>query len=362
MIYNKNNDSHKEVKAPLFLGQQLGLHDTINVRHPVLEEIFQKQKALDWSEFEVDLSQDKNDFKTCPVGMRDLMIKNLAFQFELDSCASRATGSLIAPFISNPELWRCAIKIQEIEVLHAVTYSHIARMCLEDPNELIDEVYKNENIIKRANKVIDVFDDIHKLGAYFTLNTDVVDIKKTKIAILKYFAALYALERIQFMASFSATFSLVEQGYFFGIASLVQKILNDEMLHSQDFDKYVVKVLSEEFKEEYNDENVKEEIKAIIDEVVDSEYQWAEYLFTEGRSVIGLNEQLMKSWVDFNALEVYSAFGLVPNFEIVQTNPIPFMDRWMDIDKIQNANQEMANTNYRLNSYIDDTKGVIERL
>ena len=70
----------------------------------------------------------------------------------------------------------------------------------------------------------------------------------------------------------------------------------------------------------------------------------------------------MKKWVDFNALEVYNAFELEPFFEVVQENPIPFMDRWMDIDKIQNANQEIANTNYRLNSYIDDTKELLERL
>lgn len=362
MIYNKNNDSHKEAEAPLFLGQQLGLHDTINVRHPVLEEIFQKQKSVDWSEFEVDLSQDKNDFKTCPVEMRDIMLKNLAFQFELDSCASRATGSLIAPFVTNPELWRCAIKIQEIELLHAVTYSHIARMCLEEPNDLIEESYKNENIIARANKVVDVFEEIQKLGSLYILNPKSLDAKDLKKAILKYFAALYSLERIQFMSSFSATFALVEQGYFFGIASLVQKILNDEMIHSQDFDKYVVKVLAEEFKEEYADQELKAAIKAIIDEVVDSEYQWADYLFTEGRSIVGLNSDLMKAWVNFNAVEVYKAFDVECDFEILTTNPLPFMDRWMEIDKIQNANQEMANTNYRLNSYLDDTKGLIERL
>ena len=38
-------------------------------------------------------------------------------------------------------------------------------------------------------------------------------------------------------------------------------------------------------------------------------------------------------------------FWFTPRFfEVVQENPIPFMDRWMDIDKIQNANQEIANT------------------
>ena len=138
-----------------------------------------------FSEFEVDLSQDKNDFKTCPPNMRDIMLKNLAFQFELDSCASRATGSLIAPFVTNPELWRCAIKIQEIELLHAVTYSHIARMCLEEPNELIDEAYKNEAIIDRATKIIDVFSEIQKLGALYTISPKSVDIKELKKAFYR---------------------------------------------------------------------------------------------------------------------------------------------------------------------------------
>ena len=66
--------------------------------------MFQYLKSIDWNEKEVDLTRDKQQFESCPTSIRDIMIKNLAYQSELDSVASRSVGVLIAPFITNSEL------------------------------------------------------------------------------------------------------------------------------------------------------------------------------------------------------------------------------------------------------------------
>ena len=59
MIFNKDNTNHKEVETPLFLGQKLGIHDTINVKHPYLEQLFAQLKSIDWVEDEVNLDRDR---------------------------------------------------------------------------------------------------------------------------------------------------------------------------------------------------------------------------------------------------------------------------------------------------------------
>ena len=353
MIFNKDNTSHKEVETPLFLGQKLGIHDTINVKHPYLEQLFTQLKSIDWVEDEVNLDRDRLQFETCPKHIRDIMIKNLAFQAELDSIASRSAGVLIAPFISNSELWRLDLAIAVNEVLHSATYTHIIKMCLKDTNEFFDEVYKNEQILGRAEKVSEVFNEIQELGAYYTLHgfgsyrEDLFE-----ETLIKYWVAMYALERIQFMSSFAATFALAEQDWFLGIASLVQKILKDELSIHVKRAKYVVDVLKKEFSESFN--NILPELKQIVDEVLETEYTWSHYLFQEGRQIVGFNENLSKQWVNYSAQEVYETLGFELPFEKITESPLPFMDKWINIDKMQTAAQETQLTNYKLNSWIDD--------
>lgn len=354
MIFNKDNTNHKEAEMPLFLGQRLGIHDTINVRHPYLEQLFVQLKAIDWVEDEVNLDKDRIQFEQCPSEIKDIMIKNLAFQAELDSIASRSAGVLIAPFISNSELWRLDLAIAVNEVLHSATYTHIIKMCLKDTSEFFDEVYKNNQVLNRADKVSEVFHEIQGLGAYYTLHglDGVHSEEKFEEAIVKYWVAMYALERIQFMVSFAATFALAEQNWFLGISSLVQKILKDEHTIHVKRAKYVVNVLKKEFKDSF--EKALPELKDIVDEVIKSEYTWAEYLFSEGRKVVGLNENLSKQWVNYCAEEVYETLGLDLPFEKQSETPLLFMNKWINIDKIQTAAQETELTNYKLNSWVDD--------
>ncbi len=340
-------------EMPLFLGQKLGIHDTINVKHPYLEQLFAQLKSIDWVEDEVNLDRDRLQFETCPKHIRDIMIKNLAFQAELDSIASRSAGVLIAPFISNSELWRLDLAIAVNEVLHSATYTHIIKMCLKDTNEFFDEVYKNEQILGRAEKVSEVFNEIQELGAYYTLHgfgsyrEDLFE-----ETLIKYWVAMYALERIQFMSSFAATFALAEQDWFLGIASLVQKILKDELSIHVKRAKYVVDVLKKEFSESFN--NILPELKQIVDEVLETEYTWSHYLFQEGRQIVGFNENLSKQWVNYSAQEVYETLGFELPFEKIIESPLPFMDKWINIDKMQTAAQETQLTNYKLNSWVDD--------
>ena len=281
------------------------------------------------------------------------MIKNLAFQAELDSIASRSAGVLIAPFVSNSEFFRLDMGIAVNEILHASSYTHIIKMCLKDTNEFFDEVYKNEQILGRAEKVSEVFNEIQELGAYYTLHgfgsyrEDLFE-----ETLIKYWVAMYALERIQFMSSFAATFALAEQDWFLGIASLVQKILKDELSIHVKRAKYVVDVLKKEFSESFN--NILPELKQIVDEVLETEYTWSHYLFQEGRQIVGFNENLSKQWVNYSAQEVYETIGFELPFEKITESPLPFMDKWINIDKMQTAAQETQLTNYKLNSWIDD--------
>ena len=59
--------------------------------------------------------------------------------------------------------------------------------------------------------------------------------------------------------------------------------------------------------------------------------------------------------VDYNADDVYvTLFG---DSKKQVDNPLKWMDNWLNPDKIQTANQEIANGNYLLGVVVDDVDG-----
>ena len=357
-IFNQNNDAWQTGRYPLFLGEPLALYDSINTPYPRLFDLYKLQKSMDWTEDEVNLEQSRMDLLNCSKNNYDIMVKTLAFQWELDSVASRTIAPLFAPFVTNSELWVMLSKQSEVENLHALTYSEIIRQCISDPQEVFKEVMRNDEVLNRSTTIIDCFNELDRYGALYKLGQIERDSKELKAVVLKGFVALYCLEKIEFMSSFACTFALAEQNIFQGIAKLVQKIAQDEQVHVM-MDEAVLEILFRE--EEWRNlfEENKEYVHEIIRSVISQELDWNEYLFSENRSIVGLNKTLLDEWVLWNAQELYGFLGLENPYKPIAKKPLMWMDNWLDLNKTQNANQEMDNTNYRLNSVTDDAEDEI---
>jgi ribonucleoside-diphosphate reductase beta chain len=350
MVFNRNNDEYKKGNYSLFLGQDPALYDSINTVHPKLFKLYKNQKAADWSEDELSLEQSRIDMLTCPKEARDLMVENLSLQWEADSIASRSIAPLFAPFVTNSEYWAAVLKVSEIEVLHALTYSEIVRQCIPDPQEVFEKIMRNDEMFERLTPIANIFSNLKRVGAEKMLGC--TDVDKQYSAIMFGVSALYCLERLQFMASFAATFAVVEQGFFQAIGKLVQKIMQDERFIHAEIGKLALEIeLSTERGKAWLEKN-KQDITALIVSVVQAEYVWSKYLFSEGRKVVGLNEKLLIEWVDYNAQDVYSVFGI--EHTVIKKNPLKYMDNWLDLNKNQNAQQEADSANYALNIIIDD--------
>ena len=352
-VLNLKNDQRKEGMYPLFLGQEMGLYDSVHVTYPELFSIYKSLKAKDWSEDEVDLTQSRMDFETCGKSQYDVMIKTIAWQWELDSMAARAVAPLLAPFVTNSEYWAGISYISQNEVLHALTYSEIARQCIRNVEELFQEVEKNDSITDRGKYLVDVFDELEAMGAKYKLGLVDKDDEEVKEILVKAVFALYCLEQISFMASFACTFALAEQEVFMGIAKLVQKIMIDENDHTL-YGKETVRIISTYPEWQPTIKKLSEKwIPDFFNECVAREEEWADYIFSEGRTVLGLTPELLKEWVAYKATPLAEELH-IPFSKASKTNPLPWMDVWMDIDGTQSPNQEVENTNYLMNSITDD--------
>lgn len=355
-IFNKDNQNWKKGNYATFLDQPMALYDSVNVTYPKMFDLYKLQKSKDWSEDEVALDKDRENFMTCSKNNYDIMIKTLSFQWELDSVASRAIAPLFSPFVTNSELWAMISKQSEVENLHSLCYSEIIRNAVSNPDEVFKEVMHNDEVTDRSTKVVEVFNNLAEAGAKYTLGKYKRDDYELKKIILLGVVALYCLEKIQFQSSFACTFVLADSGIFQGIGALVKLIAQDEAVHAQ-MDKEILRAMLQNEKhmgwKEILDENI-DEVKEIIDEVVQQEFDWNKYLFSEGRSVVGLNETLLSEWVLWNAQEVYDFLEIENDHQRIKTNPLPWMDDWLDINRTQQANQESDNINYRLNSADND--------
>lgn len=353
-VFNINNTEWATGQGSLFLGQEPALFDSINVRYPEFVSIYKLQKSIDWAEDEINLEQSRLDLLNCPYNTYDIMLENIAFQWEADSVASRAIAPLFAPFVTNSEFWGAMLKNSEIEVLHARTYSEIVRQCVADPSDVFKRVMHNDKVIRRLHTVAHAFNELEIAGAKYKLNLIQND-QNTYNIVFKALVALYCLERLQFMSSFAATFAIVEQGYFQGIGKLVQKIMQDELGCHAEMDRLALAI---ELKTERGQLALQMCMKEIIDMIVECtncELTWNRHLLGNGRSVVGLTIPLMDDWSLFNAGEMCSTFlpAHISPYPRIK-NPLRYMENWIDINKFQNAQQEGDGNNYSLNVVVND--------
>ena len=349
-LFNIANDEWETGEGSLILGQAPGLYDSVHLRHPELFRLYKLQKSMDWAEDEISLEQSRQDLLTCPKSVRDMMLINIAYQWETDTVAARTVAPLFAPFITNSEFWSAMLKNCEIEVLHALTYSEIVRQCVPDPNEVFELVLKNEHVTERLSPIIYYFEALQKAGAEYTLGIRKNDQSTFNIVMLA-LIALYMMERFQFMSSFATTFGIVEQGYFIAIGKYIQKIMLDELLCHSETVRYAILVLLRSVRGQVFMAECRQEVLEMLNVIKRVDYAWNAYQFSEGRVIVGVNEVLMNSWSDYNAQFIYRDLGFdVP----VLPSPLKYMDNWIDIDKIQNAQQEESGNNYALNSVVDD--------
>ena len=349
-VFNATNKGYETGKYPLFLGEDLGLFDTVNCAYPVLEDLYQKQVSQIWNENEISLIQDKQDMLTLPKDTVDLMVKTISWQHLADSVASKSIAGLLMRYVSNSELEGLLNVWSFFETIHARAYSHIIKQTFVDPNQLLRDTYNSVETLIRSEAIVEAFNQLENLPVDAT-------VEQKREAIALEFTALFALEAIAFMSSFAVTFAITETGAFQGIGQEVTLIARDEVLHTR-MDYAILSILKQSPEWVNAFTKLVPQIKEVLDSVVKQELSWANYLFSEGRQVIGLTAELLQEYTLYMAKPLYNALGVQFDFTVITKNPCPYMDKYIDSTKIQVAPQELQITSYKIGSVKDDTENL----
>jgi ribonucleoside-diphosphate reductase beta chain len=164
------------------------------------------------------------------------------------------------------------------------------------------------------------------------------------------------LEGLRFYVSFACSFAFGELKLLEGSAKIISMIARDESQHlamsqtvinnwhDRNDDKDMIKIRKECEKEVYK----------MYQESVDEEKRWATYLFSQG-SMIGLSEKLLHQFVEYMANRRMKAIGLTPQYE-QKTNPLPWVDHWLNSKGMQNAPQETEIESYVIGGIKQDVE------
>lgn len=353
-VFNINKSAEAYKNSPLFLGEDSGLFDTVNKRYPKIWDLYKEMKSLDWSEDEFDYTQCLIDFKQCPPDVAEAMIETLAWQWEADTIASRQMIQIMAPVVSSSELWAAYQRISDNEVVHAATYSEIVRMSFDKPDEVVKKILSLKESFARLQVVAKVFEETSRMVLEYGLGQRTSDDNDLYDQLLLLVCTMLMLERIQFMASFAITFSICGTGLFQPIGKAVQKIAQDELEVHVELGKEVIRTERRTARGKAAFARIADRVSEVFNAVMASELEWTERTLGK-RALIGITVESASKWALYAGGDVVSILPFIKtDYKFPKQNPMPYMENWLNMNKIQGAPQEQDIPAYKVGIIVND--------
>ena len=301
------------------------------VKYPVIEKITDKQLGFFWRPEEVDVSKDKADFHSLSKHEQHIFTSNLKRQILLDSVQGRAPNLAFLPIVSLPELENWVETWSFFETIHSRSYTHIIRNIYPDPSTVFDNMLDVKEILECGNDIAKYYDEL--------IN------KPSKKALWMCMMSANALEGVRFYVSFACSWAFAELKKMEGNAKIIKFIARDENTHLAGTTT-ILKLLKRDEKEfEKIAKETEQECIDLYIKVIEQEKQWAEYLFKNG-SMIGLNENILKQYVEWIGCKRMRAIGLQCPYTVSQMNPLPWTEKWISGGNVQVAPQETEISSY----------------
>lgn len=323
------------------------------VAYPKIQNFEALARGFFWVPEEVTLTKDKADHKNASDVVKFVFTQNLLRQTALDSIQGRAPAQVFTPVISVPELEALVSNWSFFETcIHSKSYSHIIRNIYNVPKDEFNSIHDTKPIIDMAASIGRYYDDLHNVNCAKERGQVVSDAEHIK-AIWMALNASYALEALRFMVSFATSLGMVENGIYMGNGNIISLILQDELLHTE-WTAYILNtVVKDDIRFLQASIECEEEVYQMYLDVIEEEKAWADHLFQHG-VVVGLNAEILKTFVDYVATTRLKNIGLKYKENPTKTNPIPWFNKHMNVSKKQTALQENESTSYVIGALSGD--------
>ncbi|WP_042150965.1 MULTISPECIES: class Ia ribonucleoside-diphosphate reductase subunit beta [unclassified Pseudoalteromonas] len=351
-----NQTPNNALLEPMFMGNSVNVSRYDIQKHASFEKLIEKQLSFFWRPEEIDVSKDRSDWQGLSDPEKHIFISNLKYQTLLDSMAARSVNAVLLPLVSLPEIETWVETWAFSETIHSRSYTHILRNLFTEPGEVFDDIVVNPAILKRASSIARYFDDVilttqllqsQGEGTYEVEGKSIeVSRRKLKERLFLAICSVNALEAIRFYVSFACSFAFAERELLEGNAKIIKLIARDEALHLTGTQHILNNWMNGNDDPEMTEicKELHSEGRQIFLDVVEQEKEWADYLF-KGGSMIGLNAQILKQYVEYISNHRMQAIGYDAPFE-VKSNPLPWINSYLSSDNVQVAPQESEITSY----------------
>lgn len=344
VLDTKNKKHH--TKATMFLdptgGPVVQRYDTLKYKQ--FDKLTDKQLGFFWRPEEVDIVKDATDFKNLTDFEQHIFTSNLKRQIILDSVQGRSPNLAFLPIVSLPELETWIETWAFSETIHSRSYTHIIRNVYPDPSKVFDEMLDIQEICDCADSITENYDKLIEYNLLREKGYKTYDEYEHKKAIWLAIMSVNILEGVRFYVSFACSWAFAELKRMEGNAKIIKLIARDENVHlasTQQMLKFLPK--DDPDFEKIRKETYAECTQMFVD-AVEQEKTWADYLFKDG-SIIGLNAELLKQYVEFIAAKRMHAVGQEKIYNS-GTNPLPWTQAWITGGSVQVAPQETEISSY----------------
>jgi ribonucleoside-diphosphate reductase beta chain len=323
------------------------------VAYPRIQRFAEIAEGFFWRPQEINLQKDKIDMREASDAVKFIFTENLLRQTTLDSFQGRGVSQIFTPVVSVPELEDLVTNWSFFETsIHSKSYSHIVRGIYNVPKEEFNKIHDNQAVINMASSIGKYYDELHLINCQKEAGLPVDEHAHLK-AVWLALNASYGLEALRFMVSFATSLAMVENKLFMGNGNIISLILQDELLHTE----WTGYLINQNVKDDERFRALKAEcaaeVYAMFMDVIREEKAWADHLFKMG-VVIGLNANILKSFVDFTAHERLKAIGIKYTEDSPKSNPIPWFGKHSNTSKKQTALQENESVNYVIGAVTEE--------
>jgi ribonucleoside-diphosphate reductase beta chain len=260
-------------------------------------EFYKQHQAAFWTAEEVDLSNDIRDWQNLTDNERYFIKNILSFFASSDGIVNENLAENFLKEVQYPEAKFFYGMQIAMENIHSLMYSLLIDTYISNPQEKLESFRALENLPAVQKKAKWALDWIENASFQERL------------------VAFAAVEGIFFSGSFCSIFWLKSRGLMQGLCNANTLIFKDENLHCD----FAIHLINNHVENKPSEARIKEIILSALD--IEKEF------ITESLpvSLIGMNSNLMKQYLEFVTDGLLVKFGCKKEFNVEQ--PFKFMEQ-----------------------------------
>lgn len=355
--YQIIDTTQKTEENKIFFGKKSKYIRIDKISHDIAKTLKENSEGNTWFTKEIDMTQDKTRFDSLPEDAKRAFKLNIAYQTLMDSGVTSGISEVLLRCVSTP-IWDILYRrIMIEETIHSESYSYgLNNVFGYKAAEILDLVYEDKVVQARMNVEKDLFKSLHDLDSLDDIPyNDKNKMRELRKALLRLLLGVFCLEGIKFPFSFMVTFT-INHNYDFAIPGfnrIIQLIAHDELNTHVPTTRHLFAIFRTEEEQGFteffgSDGFFWNELDALIKLTVDSEIEWAKYLFN-GYTVKGITVDSAEYFIKWRANFLYQMLGVTENpyKEYISNADTEFFETTRSINKQNTAAQEADLLSYQ---------------